>query len=384
MNQKKTFEVTVNRVAFIYDDIMTRHVLSKDHVFVPARLRYTYELLEFLGAFEFKNLTIHQPRNALINELLSFHTQEYVDAVRFLSGNDQSIDGAKYNFSFDGDNPIYAGMFESAFMTTGASIVAAEEMVHGRGDIAVNLSGGLHHAMPSKASGFCIFDDPVIAINSLISNNLRVAYIDVDCHHGDGVQLAFYNTDKVITISLHESGEFLFPGTGFTNEIGEGSGTGYSVNIPLHSYTDDNTYLWAFDQIVSPIIKSYKPDVLVTQLGIDTHFGDPITHLRLTVQGYTEVVRKLSELSPGRWLALGGGGYNISAVIRGWARAFSVMLGSEWPNEINNPIADKYGIHFFDDPVQDSLPENIREEIKRYAERSVMKIQELVFPIHGL
>ena len=133
-----------------------------------------------------------------------------------------------------------------------------------------------------------------------------------------------------------------------------------------------------------PIIESYKPDVLVTQLGIDTHVGDPITHLRLTVQGFTAIVKRLSTLSPGRWLALGGGGYNISAVIRGWSRAFGIMLENEWPNEINNPIADRYDIHFFDDPVQDSMPDNIREEIKKYAERSVAKIQELVFPIHGL
>ena len=374
----------MNRVAFIYDDILTRHVLSNDHVFVPARLRYTYELLEFLGAFGLLNSTIHPPRSALLEELLSFHTKEYVEAVRFLSENNRSIDGTKYNFSFDGDNPIYKGMFESALLTTGASIVAAEELMQGRADIAVNFSGGLHHAMPNKASGFCIFDDPVIAINSLVANGLRVAYIDVDCHHGDGVQLAFDNTDQVITISLHESGEFLFPGTGFTNEIGEGSGTGYSVNIPLHPYTDDDTYLRAFDNIVPPIIESYKPDVLVTQLGIDTHVGDPITHLRLTVQGFTAIVKRLSTLSPGRWLALGGGGYNISAVIRGWSRAFGIMLENEWPNEINNPIADRYDIHFFDDPVQDSMPENIREEIKKYAERSVAKIQELVFPIHGL
>ena len=199
-------------------------------------------------------------------------------------------------------------MFESALMTTGASLVAADELILGRADIAVNFSGGLHHAMPNMASGFCIFDDPVIAINSLISNNLRVAYIDVDCHHGDGVQDAFYDTDKVITISLHENGQYLFPGTGFSHETGVGQGGKYSVNVPLAPYSGDTVYMWAFQEIVPPVLQHFGPDVIVTQLGLDSHAFDPITHLNLSVQGFSEIVKRFSDMGY-PWLALGAVSY---------------------------------------------------------------------------
>ncbi len=372
--------------AFVYHDRLTRHLLSETHVFRPYRLRYTYELLEAMGAFALDGSALMEPRQARADELHVFHTPAYVDAVAAISRGDRLAEAALYNFAVGGmgDNPVYAGMYDAALWTTGASLTAAEELLSGRCAVAVNFSGGLHHAMPGNASGFCIFDDPVIAIQHMTAAGARVAYVDIDCHHGDGVQLGFYDTDQVLTISLHESGEYLFPGTGFTHETGSGAGRGYAVNVPLFPYTDDDTYLWAFREVVPPLVTAFKPDVLVTQLGIDTHVLDPITHLRLTVQGYTQVVRELADLSPGRWLALGGGGYDIGAVMRAWTRAYGVMLGHDWPETAPPEFAASHGVDRFDDPEQSPLPAEVADRVRAYAHESVAAVRREVFPLHGL
>ncbi len=383
-NREATGTRSAGAAAFVYDDRLTRHVLSDTHVFVPARLRYTYELLNAFGAFDLDNAQLSVPRQASVDELLSFHTAEYVDAVSAISRGQRLSDAATYGFSPGGDNPIYANMYDSALWTTGASLTAADELLSGRCAVAVNFSGGLHHAMPNHASGFCIFDDPVVAIKHMTAAGARVAYVDIDCHHGDGVQAGFYATDQVLTISLHESGEFLFPGTGFTHETGVGAGRGYAVNVPFFPNTDDDTYLWAFREVVPPLVTAFKPDVLVTQLGIDTHVLDPITHLRLTVQGYTRVVEELAQLSPGKWLALGGGGYNISAVMRAWTRAYGVMLGHQWPEAAPESFASDYDVSRLDDPEQQPLPPDIAEQVRKYAENSVAEVKRNVFPSHGL
>ncbi|CAI8016538.1 Acetoin utilization protein AcuC [Geodia barretti] len=211
------------RAAFVYHDILSRHVLREDHVMVPTRLRYTYELLESYGAFQRPNAVLVEPRQAAEEEILTSHTREY---------------GA-YGFSDHGDNPVYSGMYEASCWSTGGSLLAAEMVHKGEVDVAFNCAGGLHHAMPGRASGFCIFNDPVVAIKYLLDQGQRVVYVDIDAHHGDGVQHAFYDTDQVMTISLHQSGTYLFPGTGFVNEMGAGSGLGYSVNVPLYPYTND-------------------------------------------------------------------------------------------------------------------------------------------------
>ncbi len=370
--------------AFVYDDRLTRHVLSDTHVFVPARLRYTYELLDAFGAFALDNAVLTDPRQALVEELRSFHTAEYIEAVEAIAKGGRLSNAAAYGFSPGGDNPIYASMYDSALWTTGASLTATEQIMSGRCAVAVNFSGGLHHAMSGHASGFCIFDDPVVAIKQMTAAGARVAYVDIDCHHGDGVQAGFYETDQVLTISLHESGEFLFPGTGFVQEVGVGAGKGYAVNVPLYPHTGDDTYLWAFQEVVPPLVTAFKPDVLVTQLGIDTHVLDPITHLRLTVQGYTRVVQELAQLSPGKWLALGGGGYNIGAVMRAWTRAYGVMLEHEWPQELPQSFRSEYDLDRLDDPEPPPLSPDVAEQVRKYAEKSVAEVKRTIFPAHGL
>ncbi len=367
--------------AFVYDEQVSRHTLREDHVMRPTRLKYTFELLEAYGAFRDSKLVA--PRPASKEELLWFHSEEYVEAVRSISNGDGKYSPERYNFSQEGDNPPYEGMWEASLLSTGASVVAAQLVAEGEAEVAFNVAGGLHHAAPSNASGFCVFNDPVIAIEYLRRRGMRVAYVDIDCHHGDGVQHAFYDTAGVMTISLHESGRYLFPGTGEVTELGSGAGRGYSVNVPLAPHTRDDVFAWAFDEVVPPLLRAFGPDVVVTQLGMDTHFSDPITHLGLTVEGHGRIVEALGKMAP-RWVALGGGGYDVAAVARGWSLDYGVMMGVEWPDEIPQAFRDSYGVARLRDGGAPALDQEMAELTRRFAQQSVDQVKSSIFPIHGI
>lgn len=373
----------MTKAAFIYDVALSQHVLREDHPLRPSRLQYTYELLDAYGAFGNATSRLIPPQMPDEEALLSFHTKDYISAVRSLSRGQVIVNPATYNFSDYGDNPPFGGMYEASLLPVGASLMAAELAASGEVDIAFNISGGLHHAGPNYASGFCVFNDVVIAIKSLLQKGLRVAYVDIDAHHGDGVQNAFYDTDRVLTISFHEWGRFLFPGTGNVADTGTGAGKGYAVNIPLFPFTTDEVYLQAFHDVVSPLVTSFKPDIVATQLGCDTHYSDPLTHLYLTTAGYTEVVEKLKKLAP-RWLALGGGGYDMGVVARSWTLAYGIMIGREWADDIPEQYQQQYGLKKLRDkgvlPPEDEKVEQARQ----FAQHNVEQIKKLVFPAHGL
>ena len=384
--------------AFIYDDSLSRHELRQDHPMRPVRLRYTYELLESYGAFDGKTSRLVNPRTANKEELGWVHTPEYIDAVRRLSENPSgSLESSgspeavvrpeRFGFSDRGDNPVYPGMYHAASLSSGATLVAAEMVAERRADVAFSISGGLHHAAPTHASGFCIFNDPAIAIRYFLDRGMRVAYVDVDAHHGDGVQDIFYLDDRVLTISIHESGQYLFPGTGFVTESGAGDGAGYSVNIPLYPYTEDELYLWAFREVAPPLLRAFAPDVLVTQLGIDSYHSDPITHLQLTSRGYTEIIREFARLEI-PWLALGGGGYDVGAVARCWSLAYGVMLGVDWPDRVPDNFANRFdGQHNrrnLRDTVALDVPAEVRLEARRQVEEAVAAIKGEIFVRHGI
>jgi acetoin utilization protein AcuC len=371
------------QAAFVYEDALAQHVLRPEHPMRPVRLRYTYELLEAYGAFQDGASRLVRPREATPEEVGWLHTPDYIAAVRALSLGLGGYDPQRFGFSAGGDNPVYPGMYQAALLSTGASLVAAELVASGQVEVAFNISGGLHHAAAGHASGFCIFNDPVVAINYLLTRGNRVAYVDIDAHHGDGVQDAFYADDRVLTISLHESGRFLFPGTGFTSEIGAGLGEGYAVNLPLYPYTEDELYLWSFRETALPLIRAFKPDFLVTQLGIDSYHSDPLTHLQITSRGYVEVIREFAGLGI-PWVALGGGGYDLGAVARCWSLAYGVMLGTEWPNEIPMAFARQYGLDRLRDAATPDVPDRVRREARDLAEESVSAIKGQLFAIHNL
>ena len=373
----------VRKTIFVYDDTLSRHTLSDTHPMKPERLRYTYELLDSYNAFAPEHSLLVPPRSATEEEILQFHSRDYLEEVKKLSSGELLSPSPQFNFG-PGDNPPYSGMYEAATRSTGASMTAVGALLSNEADAAFSISGGLHQAMPGYTYGFCIFNDPVIAIQRLVQEGLKVVYVDIDCHHGDGVQHAFYDTDAVLTISMHESGKFLFPGTGFPEEVGEGKGRGYAVNVPLYPYTSDDVYLWAFKEIVEPLVERFRPDVLVTQLGIDSHFLDPITHMALTTQGHNAVVAACAVMGIPKWLALGGGGYDLQAVARAWTLDYAVMSGQVFADEIPDAYQSSFQIETLRDNRELAIQETVVNDTRKFAEDSVKAVQGLIFPIHGL
>jgi acetoin utilization protein AcuC len=349
----------MRQVVFLSSPELWQHGHGRQHPLKPERLQRTHELLAELGAFELTNVQVVAPRLAQAEELTLFHTSKYVDIVRALSRGQGDIPAFRYGFG-PGDNPVFQGMYESEGRKVGSALQAAEMLVNGSCDVAFSYGGGLHHGGPSLASGFCVFNDAAVAIHWLLRQSRRIAYIDIDVHHGDGVQAAFYESDRVLTISLHQDGRTLFPGTGFVGECGAADGLGYSVNAPLPPYTDDETYLWAFRQIVPPLVERFSPDVVVTQLGVDTHYRDPLASLALTTNGQEQLFEELAALAPG-WLALGGGGYNINVVPRAWSLALGVMAGRSWPEELPPNYRASYGGSWLRDREIPTLEDHLRQ-----------------------
>jgi acetoin utilization protein AcuC len=351
------------------------HGHGPQHPLKPQRLQRTHELLEDYGVLQASNVQVIAPPAPSEDELALFHTREYLAAVRALSESQADIPLHRYGFG-PGDNPVFEGMYVSEGLKVGGALLCAKMLVEGVCKVAFNYGGGLHHAGPDFASGFCVFNDAAVAIRWLLKQGLRVAYVDIDVHHADGVQDAFYDTDRVLTISLHQSGQTLFPGTGFVHEVGRGKGLGYSVNVPLPPHTNDETYLWAFRQVVPPLVERFQPDILVTQLGVDTHFLDPLANLALTTHGHQAVFEELSALAE-HWLALGGGGYNLDVVPRSWALAWGVMSGQTLPQELPTSYQAKYGGRRLHDAEIPRIEPHHRELVRRRVEEIVRVVKEL-------
>jgi acetoin utilization protein AcuC len=320
------------KTAFLYTDAFAAFEYGPGHPLKPVRLKLTHDLIRACGLLGPSDPRLVQPPPARTEDLLSFHTRDYIGMLRG-SNSGRPAPGADAYGLGPGDNPVFPGMFDWSRLIAGASIKAAEMVDSGETETAFNIAGGLHHAHPSRASGFCYINDPVLAIQLLVDRGRRVAYIDIDAHHGDGVQEAFYGTDRVLTISLHETGRMLFPGSGYENETGAHEGSGYSVNVPLPPETDDDLFTYAFRSTVPPLIDAFMPDIIVSQLGVDTFRTDPLAHMNVTTNGFCEIVRMIRDLSP-KWVALGGGGYDIANVARAWTLAWAIMNRTEAPEEI--------------------------------------------------
>src|SRR5262245_20561161 len=310
-----------------------QHQLSDEHPLQPIRVKLAVDLIRTTGLIEFSHLL--PPRPATIAELELVHSPEYVELVRKLSDPSQrrhvpahAIDSAGFATA---DNPISDHLHDGTAMVVGASIVAAEQIASGAALHAFSPSGGLHHAHRERASGFCTYNDAAIACQWLKNHGHRVAYVDVDVHHGDGVEDIFQSDPDVLTISLHESGHWLFPGTGFPQDAGVGKGRGAAANLPFVPYAWDEPWLFGFEKVVPELLRRFKPTVLVTQDGCDSHHLDPLAHLANTTRIWPRVGRAFHglahELCEGRWLALGGGGYAIYEVVpRAWTLLFAEMV----------------------------------------------------------
>ena len=330
------------KVGLIFSEKYQKYNFGPMHPLRPLRLTLTYSLMEKLGLLDNPRLEIIEPHICTKKELEIVHSPNYVEAVKKLSNNpvDKSVKPIAYGLG-PGDNPIFKGMYEASSLVCGGTLIAADKVwTDDDFNVVFNPAGGLHHAMENKASGFCIFNDIAVAITHLkkLQNDIKIAYVDIDAHHGDGVQWLFYDDPNVITISFHERGEFLFPGMGDLNERGEGEGRGYAINFPLLPGTNNKMFLRLFSYCVPKILNAYKPDVLISQLGVDTHYNDPLTQMGLSIQVYKDLAKEIElyaeKYCNKKWLALGGGGYLMTVVPRAWSLFLAKMLDVELDNEL--------------------------------------------------
>lgn len=324
-------------VRFVYDASLASYELAPEHPFRPERLELTRTLLEATGALSADAYAGVTPITE--RELARVHSTRYIDAVKRASRG--QVGDEAYAFGLGtGDNPVFAGMHEAVLAVCGATVSAVELVASGEARRAVNLAGGLHHAVHAKASGFCVYNDLALGIRRAVdAHGLRVAYIDLDVHHGDGVQWLFYDTPDVMTISLHESGRYLFPGTGHTYETGRGPGRGTSVNVPLEPFTEDASFLEAFEEVVPRALEVFRPDLIVLQAGADMHRNDPLADLSLSLGAMATSYRRVAELSErfsgGRLVATGGGGYDpYRTAPRAWALLWAALAGAELPERV--------------------------------------------------
>ncbi len=313
------------KLAFIYSPETERLSYPADCHFKTQRAGLTRKRLNSLGLIGGQDRVEVAARPASLAELAVFHSPTYLKQLQRAAKCDLTVAGLHMGIGGP-DTPVFPDLFEYGAWACGAGLNAAELLLAGEADVAFNLLGGFHHAMADRAAGFCYLNDVVLACSRLTGAGKRVAYVDVDAHHGDGVQEAFYRRNDVLTISLHESGKTLFPWGGFENEIGEGRGLGYNVNVPLPADTYDDAFLLALDRVVLPLLGAYQPDVIVLELGMDTLAGDPLTHLCLTNNAHVELIQRLLELNR-PVLVAGGGGYNVEHTVRGWTLAWRTFGG---------------------------------------------------------
>ena len=363
------------KTAFMYSDEFEDVIYRADHPLKPARFKLAYELAKSYGLFGPFHHRVIKAKPCAVEDLLLAHSVEYVEAVEHAAEPRPEWDLLMYGLGTN-DTPLPPQIYEWSRLSVGASMQAAKLVESGEADVAFNIAGGQHHAFRNRASGFCYFNDAAVIIQWFLNKGYeRVAYVDIDAHHGDGVQQIFYRTDRVLTISLHETGFSAFPGTGFEREIGEEEGTGYSVNVPLLAGSDDDVFWYAFNEVVPPLLDIFRPDVLITQLGVDTFCSDPLAKLNVTTHGYCRVIEEFKRLSPGKWVALGGGGYNQLNVPRAWTLAWAIMCGVGLPNHLPRhyqKLLKKYQII----GEEDDPPQELRDQ--RYRTDLATKIHFLI------
>jgi acetoin utilization protein AcuC len=358
------------------------------HPLTPRRFGPGIDLLRALGAEP--GLA---PEPAPDDELLWCHTTRYLDVVKRFSHDGAAGGWMEPEAGIGwGDNPPFPGMHEAAAAVAAGSIRAMDAILRGEVAHAVHPGGGLHHAMPSRASGFCIYDDPALAIARARRDDLRVLYVDLDVHHGDGVEAIHAADPEVLTVSFHESGRYLFPGTGFADEIGEGEAAGTVVNVPLPPNTGDGAWLDAVTTLVPELGAAFRPDVVVSQHGADSHLWDPLAHLRNTVSAMGAAARLVHDLAhehaDGRWLATGGGGYDAYRVVpRAWALVWLAGAHRDVPSQTPEAWRERWAAEAarygqaplpttFDDPPTPTSP-----EIEAAVHRTVDEVRAAVLPL---
>ena len=378
-----------------WDERLIGYDFGPGHPLAPIRVDLTIALARAFGLLDRPDVEVLSVEPATDAELMLVHTPEYLDAVR-RAGETMTPDLVHGLGTMD--DPLFRGMHEATSLVAGATLAAVQSVHEGRNEHAVNVAGGLHHAMAATASGFCIYNDPAIAIAWLLAQGVqRIAYIDIDVHHGDGVQAAFWDDPRVLTISQHESGRTLFPGTGFPEEIGAAGAEGSAVNVALPAGTGDDGWLRALHAVALPLVRRFSPEFLVTQHGCDSHALDPLANLLVSVDGQRRAHAALHQLAhevcDGRWLATGGGGYELVRVVpRTWthllAEAAGVPIDPEMdtPQEWRDVVLAKAGVHA-PTHMTDGRPAEFAPWTPAGTDRvdeAIAATRAAVFPRHGL
>ncbi len=334
----------------IFHPEYARYAFAGDHPFSPVRVEMMLDLLAELG----HEVETASPPAVSDEDLLRVHSAGYLHAVARASADPEQAT-AEYGLGAP-DNPILGGIDTGARRMAGGTLLGARMIADGDARRVLQLGGGLHHALPSLASGFCIYNDLAIAITELVRRGLRVVYLDVDVHHGDGVQHIFYDSEDVMTLSLHESGEYLFPGTGGVHELGRGMGRGFKLNLPVEPFTEGESFLATFEEVAVRALEYFRPDVVVVQAGADGHFSDPLADLMLTTTDYERLFRRLLDLADrftdGRVLLTLGGGYSLRSTPRIWTLLYLVLYGLEVPERLPRPWLARWALKFGEPPLE--------------------------------
>ncbi|WP_242907821.1 acetoin utilization protein AcuC [Actinomadura terrae] len=385
-------------LTILWDDRLISYDFGSGHPMNPVRVELTMALARELGVTERPNVRVTGFEAADDALLGLVHEKPYIAAVKQAGAT--GLPEHRLGLGTP-DNPVFPGMHDASALVAGASVAAAEAVWTGAAEHAANISGGLHHALSGAASGFCVYNDPAIAIAWLLEQGAeRVAYVDIDVHHGDGVQDAFYDDPRVLTISLHETPRTLFPGTGFPNESGGPGAAGAAVNVALPPGTGDRPWLRAFEAVVPPLLRRFRPQVLVTQHGADAHALDPLAHLVLSVDGqraaYAALHRLAHETAGGRWIVTGGGGYELVQVVpRAWTHLLAEASGAPIPPETPTPDGWR---EFVRRRTDETAPRRMTDgndvaEVQRWGDgydpaspidQAVLATRRAVFPEHGL
>ncbi|KAF2090622.1 histone deacetylase Hda1 [Saccharata proteae CBS 121410] len=364
------------RIAYMYDPDIGCYDYEPGHCMKPFRIRMTHDLVMSYGLY--KKMEVYRAKPATAHEMTQFHTDEYIDFLQNITPDTLSqrqAEAVKYDIS--GDCPVFDGLYEYCTISAGASMEAAARLNRGRCDIAVNWAGGLHHAKKGQAGGFCYVNDIVLAILELLRVYSRVLYIDIDIHHGDGVEEAFYTTDRVMTASFHKFGEF-YPGTGHINDVGVGKGKKYAVNVPLRDGIDDAAYKGIFEAVISDIMTCFRPEAIVLQCGADSLSGDRLGSFNLSMEGHANCVEFVKKFNI-PMMIVGGGGYSIRNVARTWAFETAKAIG-EKPTKVL-PFSDYYEYYspeyLLDVPRSNATNDNNPEYLDRIRQTISERLRSL-------
>ena len=372
--------------ALIYSSRFSQYSYGDFHPFKVDRYRLTYELMDHCGLLTVPHMVQVECPEADETALETFHRPDYLKTLAAFSADDDVHANFFYGLG-DVENPVFKGLYDWARLMCGGTLEAARQVCELNMRAAFSMAGGWHHAHAARASGFSYLNDSVVAINELLRQGKRVVYVDLDAHHGDAVQEAFYTTDQVMTISIHENGKDFYPYSGFVDEVGEGAGYGYSINIPLVPHSDDLIFEQAFSRIVLPLIDSFRPDVLVTQLGADFMRTDPLTRLEGTT-AFMEYAARHFLATKIPWVAVGGGGYHRLNVARAWTLLWATMIGESAPDALPEsflPTVASLGedTTLLRDPPHLASPDDF-SRAQQHLDKTCSYLERQIFPLFHL